>query len=103
MPSITGTLTASGDSATLITVPAGGYLQVLSQQIAVNSAAITVTVKVGGTNKWTGYGVASAITYMEATSAREPLYTGASGDDLLINLSGAASSGVAYNIQYVII
>jgi hypothetical protein len=47
MPSITGTLTASGDSTALITAPTGCTIRVLGYQIMGASAAITVTIKTG--------------------------------------------------------
>lgn len=103
MPSITGTLTNSGESTALVAVPAGQSIQVLGLSLYINDASITVTVKTGSTAKFTCAGLAGTqVAVQPQAGGREPLIQGAYGDDLLINLSGAAAAGVRYNIQYVL-
>lgn len=100
MPQITGTLTNSGDSSTLITAGTSA-IQVLGLQLYISDASIVVTVKTGSTAKFTCAGLASTLVAVQpSVGVKEPLFQGEVGEDLVINLSGTAGAGVRYNIQY---
>jgi hypothetical protein len=102
MLSISGTLTSSGNSADLITCAASQWVEVWSLSIMAKAADITVTVKTGSTTKYSVLCPATGVGGVAHPSGHEPLFKGAAGEALLLNLSGAAASGVAYNIAYAI-
>lgn len=100
MLSITGTLSASGDSSALIDVDASTAVYVLGYQIMGKDSDITVTLKTGSTTKATVFCPADGVGGISCPPGKEPYFQGLVGEDFKINLSGAGS--VAYNIQYTL-
>jgi len=103
MPFITGTLTASGDSTTLIAAPTSpSCIAVWSLSVMGKNADIAVSIITGSTTQYSILLPASGVGGVCHPSGREPIFIGGAGELLKINLSGAAASGVAYNIYYTI-
>jgi hypothetical protein len=101
MPSISGQLTASGDSAALIAAPTSpAFIEVLGYQIMGRDSDIDVQIKTGSTVKATVFCPASGVGGISCAPSKEPYLQGAPAEALVINLSGAGE--VAYNIQYAI-
>lgn len=101
MPSITGTLSSSGDSAALIAAPTSpAFIEVWSLSLMAKDSDITVTVKSGSTVKFTALTPASGVGGIAVPAGREPIFQCAAAEALKINLSGAGN--VAYNINYAI-
>jgi len=100
MPSITGKLTASGDSAALIDITTPQGIEVWSYSVMGRASDIDVTIKTGVTVKATILCPAGGVGGMSAAGAKNPLFVGLPGEDLKINLSGTGE--VAYNIEYSI-
>ena len=102
MAQITGSLTSSGDSTTLISVTGTQFITGWNLSIMGDSANITVTVKTGSTARYTVRCPATGVGGVAHAGAHEPLFQGAPGESLVINLSGAAANGVYYNLFYSI-
>jgi hypothetical protein len=98
VPSITGSLSASGDSAALVNVDADTAVYVLGYQIMAADSDIAVTLKTGSTARATVRCPATGVGGISCPPAKEPYFQGLVGEDLIINLSGAGD--VVYNVQY---
>lgn len=102
MPSLTGTLTASGNSANLVSPTASQWVEVWSLSLTVKAADIVAKFITGSTDKYTVQCPATGVGGIAHPSGHEPIFQGAAGEALLINLSGAAASGASYNINYAL-
>lgn len=100
MPSVTGTLTDSGDSATIVTSTSPAFVEVLGYQITSKDSDITVQIKTGSTVRATVLCPADGVGGIACPPGREPYLQGGAGEALKLNLSGSGT--VAYNIQYAV-
>jgi hypothetical protein len=100
MPSITGRVTASGNT-TLIAAPSGKQnIQVWGLQWGVVDSAITAKLVSGSTDKATIRGNTGAVTTIGVSSYREPVLQCGQAEALVLNLDGTGD--VFYNIQYAV-
>ncbi len=100
MPSITGYVTDSGDTA-LIAAPTGQQnIQVWGLQWGVVDSAITAKLVSGSTDKAILRGTAGVSSCIAVSGTKEPVFQCGQAEALTLNLSGG--SRVFYNIQYAI-
>lgn len=97
MPQLAGTVSSSGDT-TLLAAVTGRALQVWGLQWGVTNATITAKLISGSTDKAAITGLVGENSVVAVSGTKEPVFQGAVGEALKINLSGAGT--VFYNLQY---